>query len=144
MKPASSASRRTNVVRRNRSRRGYTLIELSVTVSTILAMIGIASLAVAPYLSYRNGQAAGETLRSVKAAQLLFLADNPSRAVSSLQQSDLLPYMPNTTTWPVLPTVNGQTPTINCAVFPPVAVLNGKTYDPSPSTTDGLWDVGPW
>jgi hypothetical protein len=33
-------------------------------------------------------------------------------------------------------------PTINCTVFPPVAVLNGATYDPSGSPTDGLWDVG--
>jgi Tfp pilus assembly protein PilE len=144
VRPALPDCPHKNAVRRHRSIVGFTLVELSVTVATILALIGIASIAFAPYLTYRNGQAAGETLRSVKAAQLLFLADNPSRAVSSLQQSDLLPYMPNTTTWPDLPMVNGQKPSINCAVFPPVAVLNGSTYDPSPKTNDGLWDVGQW
>jgi type II secretory pathway pseudopilin PulG len=144
MKLALSNRSPMNVARRNRSSSGFTLVELSVTVATILALVGIASLGVGPYNAYRDGQAASETLRTVKAAQLMFLADNPARAVSSLQQSDLLPYMPNNTLWPILPKVSGQTPTINCAVFPPVAVLNGMTYDPSPSTTDGLWDVGQW
>lgn len=144
MKLALSNRSSRKVVRRNRSSGGFTLVELSVTVATILALVGIASLGVGPYNAYRDGQAASETLRTVKSAQLMFLADNPSRAVSSLQQSDLLPYMPNNTLWPTLPKVSGQTPTTNCAVFPPVAVLNGKTYDPSPSTTDGLWDVGQW
>jgi hypothetical protein len=49
--------------------------------------------------------------------------------------------MPNGT-WPILPSVGAVVPTINCTVFPPVAVLSGATYDPSGSTTDGLWDVG--
>jgi hypothetical protein len=52
-----------------------------------------------------------------------------------------LPYMPNGA-WPTLPKVGTQTPTINCAVFPPVAALGGGAYDPSGSPTDGLWDVG--
>jgi hypothetical protein len=80
-------------------------------------------------------------LRSVKAAQLMYLADNPATPVTNLTQALLLPYMPNGY-WPTLPSVNGVVPTINCTVFPPVAVLGGVTYDPSGSTTDGLWDVG--
>ena len=89
----------------------------------------------------RDGRAAGEALRSVKAAQLMYLADNPSTAVAALTQASLLPYMPNGT-WPTLPTVGTVVPTINCAVFPPVALLGTTTYDPSGSATDGLWDVG--
>jgi hypothetical protein len=80
----------------------------------------------------------------VKAAQLMYLSDNPSALVASLtagSTGNLVQYMPNGY-WPTLPSVNGVAPTINCTVFPPVAVLSGTTYDPSGSITDGLWDVG--
>ncbi|MFZ3376642.1 MAG: hypothetical protein WA183_13915, partial [Chthoniobacterales bacterium] len=96
---------------------------------------------VQPFIAYRDGRAAGEALRSVKAAQLLYLADHPATPVNTLTQALLLPYMPNGA-WPTLPKVGTQTPTINCSVFPPVAALGGGTYDPSGSPTDGLWDVG--
>jgi prepilin-type N-terminal cleavage/methylation domain-containing protein len=131
MKPATPA-RRTG---------GFTLVELSVTIAVMLVLAGIVGISVGPYAAYRDGRSAGEMLRSVKAAQLLYLADNPSTPIANLTLANLLPYMPNGT-WPTLPTVSGVTPTINCAVFPPVAVLAGATYDPSPTTTDGLWDVG--
>jgi prepilin-type N-terminal cleavage/methylation domain-containing protein len=124
-----------------RSIRGMTLIELTVTITVILILVSIVSLGIKPYMTYRDGRAAGEMLRSVKAAQLLYLADNPSTAITALTPALLTPYMPNGT-WPVLPPVGASTPTINCTVFPPVAVLGGTTYDPSGSTTDGLWDVG--
>ena len=125
----------------SRSTSGVTLVELSVTIAAILLLAGAASLAIKPYYAYRDGRAAGEMLRAVKAAQLMYLSDTPSTPVANLTQAQLLPYMPNGT-WPTLPSVNGQVPTINCAQFPPVAVLNGAPYDPSGSTTDGLWDVG--
>jgi hypothetical protein len=110
----------------------------------ILVLVGAASLGVKPYYAYRDGRAAGEMLRAVKAAQLMYLSDNPSAAVTSLTagaSGNLVIYMPNGT-WPTLPLTSGGQPTINCTVFPPVAVLSGATYDPSPTTTDGLWDVG--
>src|SRR5580704_6067479 len=120
---------------------GFTLIELSITIAVILILVGAASLGIKPYYAYRDGRAAGEMLRSVKAAQLMYLSDNPSTAVTALTSALLLPYMPNGT-WPILPLVGTVSPTINCAVFPPVAVLSGVTYDPSGSPNDGLWDVG--
>ena len=125
----------------SRSTRGLTLVELSVTIAVILILAGAASLGIKPYYAYRDGRTAGEMLRAVKAAQLMYLSDNPSTPVANLTQALLLPYMPNGA-WPTLPSVNGVVPTINCTVFPPVAVLGGGTYDPSGSTTDGLWDVG--
>jgi prepilin-type N-terminal cleavage/methylation domain-containing protein len=125
----------------SRSTRGLTLVELSVTIAVILILAGAASLSVKPYLAYRDGRAAGEMLRSVKAAQLMYLSDNPSTPVANLTQDLLKPYMPNGA-WPTLPSVNGQTPTIDCTQFPPVAVLNGATYPPPPAKTDGLWNVG--
>jgi type II secretory pathway pseudopilin PulG len=126
---------------KNRSTSGTTLVELSVTIAVILLLASIGTLGIGPYLAYRDGRAAGEILSSVKAAQLMYLADNPSTSVANLDATLLTPYMPNGT-WPALPLVGGKLPTINCAVFPPVAVLKGNTYDPSGSTSDGLWDVG--
>lgn len=126
---------------KNHSTNGTTLVELSVTIAVILLLASIVTLGIGPYRAYQDGRAAGEMLSSVKAAQLMYLADNPSTAVTSLTPALLTPYMPNGK-WPTLPSVNGQTPTINCVVFPPVATLGGATYDPSGSPTDGLWDVG--
>jgi prepilin-type N-terminal cleavage/methylation domain-containing protein len=124
-----------------RSKRGFTLVEMTVAISVVLVLAGVGSLAVKPYYDYRDGRTAGEMLRAVKAAQLMYLSDNPSTAVTALTQTLLLPYMPNGT-WPTLPSVGAAVPTINCAVFPPVAVLGGAPYDPSATASDGLWDVG--
>jgi prepilin-type N-terminal cleavage/methylation domain-containing protein len=123
-----------------RPRNGFTLVEMTVVIAVILVLAGIASLSVKPYYDYRDGRAAGEMLRAVKAAQMMYLSDNPSTQVTALTQALLLPYMPNGS-WPTLPTVAGVVPTINCAVFPPVAVLGGATY-PSTPMNDGLWNVG--
>jgi type II secretory pathway pseudopilin PulG len=122
---------------------GFTLVELSVTIAMIILLAGAASLGLKPYYAYRDGRAAGEALRSVKAAQLMYLSDYPSTPVANLTQALLLPYMPNGA-WPTLPLVNGTAALINWTVFPPVAVLTvgGAAYDPSGTTTDGLWDVG--
>jgi type II secretory pathway pseudopilin PulG len=128
-------------IRKNYSTRGTTLVELSVTIAVILLLSSIVALSIKPYIAYRDGRKAGEALRAVKAAQQMYLADNPATPVNTLTQNMLQPYMPNGA-WPTLPNVGTQTPTINCAVFPPVAVLNGTPYDPSGSPTDGLWDVG--
>src|ERR1700732_1247985 len=89
---------------------GFTLIELSITIAVILILVGAASLGIKPYYAYRDGRAAGEALRAVKAAQLMYLSDNPSTAVTALTQALLLPYMPNGT-WPTLPSVGAVVPT---------------------------------
>jgi type II secretory pathway pseudopilin PulG len=120
-----------------RSSRGTTLVELSVTIGVIVILAAIVSLSVQPFMAYRDGRAAGEALRSVKAAQLLYLADNPATPVNTLTQAMLLPYMPQGA-WPTLPRYNGQQPTIVCNQFPPVASIG----DPSGTPDDGLWDVG--
>ncbi len=119
------------------SKSGFTLLEMTVVIAVILVLVGAASLGVKPYYAFRDGRTAGEMLRSVKAAQLMYLSDYPSTPVANLTQAGLLPYMPNGT-WPTLPSYNGVVPTINCTVFPPVVSI----ADPSGSTTDGLWDVG--
>jgi prepilin-type N-terminal cleavage/methylation domain-containing protein len=125
----------------SRAQAGFTMVELSIVIGALLLLIGLASAAAPPFIAYIQGEQAGQSLRAVKAAQLMYLADNPATPVSSLTQAMLSPYMPNGA-WPTLPTVNGQTPTINYTVFPPVAALNGSTYNPTGSTTNGLWNVG--
>jgi type II secretory pathway pseudopilin PulG len=122
----------------SRSNRGTTLVELSATIGVIVLLAGIVSISVQPFMAYRDGRAAGEALRAVKAAQLMYLADHPARSVASLTQDDLLLYMPQGS-WPTLPKFNGQTPTIVCNQFPPVTSLGS---DPSGATDDGLWDAG--
>jgi prepilin-type N-terminal cleavage/methylation domain-containing protein len=141
MKCAVSSLRRSARKSRDFRASGFTLVEMTVAIAVILVLVGIASLGIKPYYAFRDGRAAGEMLRSVKAAQLMYLSDNPSTAVTALTQALLTPYMPNGS-WPTLPLVGAVQPTINCTVFPPVALLSGATYDPSGSTTDGLWDVG--
>jgi prepilin-type N-terminal cleavage/methylation domain-containing protein len=122
----------------SRSTRGTTLIELSVTIAVILILVGTASLCIKPYYDYRDGRAAGETLQMVNAARLMYLSDHPATDLANLTQADLLPYIPNTNgVWPLLPPINGIRPTIDFTHFRVVSTL-----DPSPSTTDGLWDIG--
>jgi type II secretory pathway pseudopilin PulG len=125
----------------SRAQAGLTIVELSIVMGVLVLLAGLASLAAPPFIAYSQGRQAGEALRAVKAAQLMYLADNPATPITSLTQAMLLPYMPNGA-WPTLPTVAGGTPTINCAQFPPVAVLGGSTYNPTGSTTNGLWNVG--
>jgi prepilin-type N-terminal cleavage/methylation domain-containing protein len=125
----------------SRSKRGTTLVELSVAIAVILILAGAASLAIKPYLAYRDGRAAGEMLRAVKAAQLMYLSDKPTTDITTLTPDLLRLYMPNGV-WPTLPSVNGQPATIKCDQFPPKALLGSAPYDPSGSSTDGLWDVG--
>jgi prepilin-type N-terminal cleavage/methylation domain-containing protein len=125
-----------------RSKAGFTLVEMSITIAIILVLVGGASLGIQPYIAYRDGRTAGEMLSAVKAAQLMYLSDFPATPVTSLTPALILPYMPHGT-WPTLPLVGGVAPTINCAVFPPVALLGATSYDPSGSATDSLWDAGP-
>jgi type II secretory pathway pseudopilin PulG len=129
-------------VNRRQAERGVTLVELAITLGVLVLLASLVTLGVKPYYAYRDGRAAGEALRTVKAAMQLYLADNPSAQVSSLTPALLAPYLPGGN-MPTLPSVNGTTPTIRVTSFPPVAILNGNPYDPSPSTTDGLWDAGP-
>jgi type II secretory pathway pseudopilin PulG len=137
---------------RKRSQLGVTLVEMSITIAVLILLATVVAMSVQPYSAYRDGRAAGEALRAVKAAMQMYLADNPSAQVSSLTPALLAPYLPPqsqqsaqnnlNSPLPALPLVNGVMPGIQVTSFPPVATLNGGPYDPSPSKTDGLWDVG--
>jgi type II secretory pathway pseudopilin PulG len=133
-RPSSSAS-------------GFSLAELAIVITVLLLLASVVVIAVTPYIAYRNGRQAGEALRSVYAAQMSYLSDNPGVNLTSLTPAaataNIVSYLPNGASLPVLPSVNGVTPQILTNQIPPVASLDGiNPYDPSGSTTDGLWDVG--
>ena len=93
---------------------------------------------------WRLGRLASESLRSVYAAQRMYLADNPTFAVGSLTSALLIPYLPNqATSIPTVKSLTGATLNIIVNVSPPVVNSgSGSTYDPSGSSSDSLWDVG--
>ncbi len=121
-----------------------TLIELTVVMAVLLALLGIGLYSSGRITDWKLGRLAGETLRSVQAAQRTYLADHPTASVASLTPDLLLPYMPNQPeTMPTVESLEGTALTIKVDQFPPVVDGgDGIPYDPSGSTSDGLWDVG--
>jgi type II secretory pathway pseudopilin PulG len=133
--------------RRSSSSSGLTLAELAIAITVLLLLASVVVMGITPYITYRDGRQAGEALRSVYAAQMSYLSDNPGVDLTSLTPAAaataIVPYLPNGASLPALPSVNGVTPQILANRIPPVASLDGKNpYDPSGSTTDGLWDTG--
>ena len=127
-----------------RPRRGTTLLELTVVIMVLMAMIGATMYFGGNIEEWRRGKHASEALREVYAAQRGFLADNPRRSLDSLTNAEVIPYLPSRGT--VLPTpeaLDGGTLTIDVTVSPPTLLTPGGTqYDPSGSGKDSLWDVG--
>jgi predicted lipoprotein len=93
---------------------------------------------------WKLGRSASETLRQVYSAQRMFLADNPTRLVSSITATDVIPYLPNNATaLPTVKSLTGASLGILVNVSPPVINAGtGVSYDPSGSNRDSLWDVG--
>ena len=123
---------------------GVTLIKLTVVIMVMLSLAGIGLYFVRGMTKWNRGKDAAEKLRTVYAAQKAYLADNPTVAVSSLTSTLILPYMPGgESSIPTVTAENGSTLTLIINVSPPV-VNNGSggTYDPSGSSSDGIWDVG--
>ena len=123
---------------------GVTLIELTVVIMVLLAMTALAIYYTGGMDKWNKGKDASEKLRSVYAAQKLFLSDNPTVPVSTLTANRIIPYLPSGE--PTLPAVVSETGaplTIKLDVSPPVVVDGGgAVYDPSGNPNDGLWDVG--
>ncbi len=127
-----------------RLKRGFTLLEMTIVIMVLLVLIRIGFVSSRRMDDWKLGRKASETLRSVYAAQRMYLADNPTVSVASLTSALILPYMPNNVT--VMPTVtslSGTTLSIIVTVSPPIINAGtGVAYDPSGSTKDSLWDVG--
>ncbi len=126
------------------SKRAFTLLELSVVIMVLLALISLGFVANRKMNEWKMGRAASETLRSVYTAQRMYLADYPTANVSTLTHELILPYMPNRpNAIPTVESLEGAALPIVVTASPPFADAGGGTpYDPSGSTTDSLWDVG--
>ncbi|MCB1129717.1 MAG: type II secretion system protein [Verrucomicrobiae bacterium] len=122
----------------------FTLLEMTIVIMVLLALVSTGLFVNNKMDEWKLGKQAGETLRTVYAAQRMYLADNPTAAVSSITNAKIIPYLPNqATTMPKVTSLVGTQLNILVNVSPPV--INGGsgvTYDPSGSSNDSLWDVG--
>ncbi len=127
-----------------RAKRGLTLVEMSLVILLLLSLAGGSLYFGGKIGEWRRGREAAETLRTVHAAQRMFLSDNPTVAVSAITAEQLIPYLPRgMTAMPTVTSLDGEELGINITVSPPVVDAgDGVAYDPSGSPNDGLWDIG--
>ena len=128
----------------NHTSRGVTLLEMTVVIMILLALLGVGTYSTNKISEWKLGREAGEVLRSVHAAQRMYLADRPTTVVSNITAADLLPYMPNgTTSIPTVESLTGDQLGIIVNRNPPVVDAGGgAVYDPSGRSDDSLWDIG--
>jgi prepilin-type N-terminal cleavage/methylation domain-containing protein len=125
-------------------RRGFTLLEMTIVIMVLIALISTGLFVNTKMDEWKLGRAASETLRQVYTAQRMFLAENPTRLVSAITATDVIPYLPgNATSLPTVKSLTGAELGILVNVSPPVINAgSGVPYDPSGDNRDSLWDVG--
>ena len=124
--------------------KGFTLLEMTIVIMVLIALISTGLVVNRKMDEWKLGRAASETLRQVYSAQRMFLGENPTRLVSSLTATDIVPYLPgNATAMPTVKSLTGAQLPILVNVSPPVINSgSGVAYDPSGDNRDSLWDVG--
>jgi hypothetical protein len=124
--------------------RGLSLVEMTLVIFLLLTLAGGGLYFGGKIGDWRLGRDAAETLRTVYAAQRMFLSDNPTVQVSAITEEQLIPYLPRgMTAMPTVTSLEGNELGINIKVSPPVVDAGDETaYDPSGSPNDGLWDIG--
>jgi hypothetical protein len=117
---------------------------MTIVILVLLALTRIGFVSSKKMSDWKAGRAASETLRSVYTAQRLFLADNPTTAVTAITSGQIAPYMPNNAgAVPTVKSLSGTNLSIIVNQSPPIINAgSGTRYDPSGSFTDSLWDVG--
>ena len=129
---------------RGRFHPGLTLLEMTLVIMLLLTFAGGGLYFGAQIGDWRRGRDAAETLRTVNAAQRMFLSDNPTAQVASITEEQLIPYLPQgMTDLPTVTSLEDEQLGIDITVTPPVVDAGeGVAYDPSGSPNDGLWDIG--
>src|ERR1035437_10315925 len=124
----------------SRPPRGLTLIEMSLVLFVIVALMSTGLFFSSAIANWQKGRNAAETVRLVYAAQRAYLADNPTTPVANITSANLIPYFPNNVpTMPTVTSLTGTTLNIKVNVSPPIIDSgNGTAYDPSGSRTDSL------
>ena len=117
---------------------------MTVVIAIMLALSTAGILSYQALIDWRIAKSAGIELQGVYSAQRAYLADHPTKEISSIELSNLLPYLSNGNSLPVVQSRDGDDLGIRISVMPPVFhEADGSVYDPSDSNSDGLWDVGP-
>lgn len=131
-------------MKRVAEKNGFTLVEMTVVIMVMMTLMGSGLYVSRQYGNWQMGRTASEDLRSVFAAQRMFLADNPTATVNTISTAQIVPYLANrAVAIPTVKSLQGTTLTIRVNVSPPnINNGSGGIYDPSGSTTDSLWDVG--
>ncbi|MDP3851196.1 MAG: type II secretion system protein [Luteolibacter sp.] len=127
------------------ARRAFTLLEMTIVIMVLIALISTGLFVSGKMDEWKLGREASETLRRVYSAQRMFLADNPTKVVSTIVAADIIPYLPpgNATALPTVKSLTGAQLGILVNVSPPVINAgSGVPYDPSGDIRDHLWDVG--
>lgn len=128
---------------KTRRPRGATLIEMSVVICVLLALMSTGLYFGTKIKEWQAGKEAAEQLRGVYAAQRMYLADHPTTPVTSLTNANLIPYLPNNPgAMPTILSLDETALGIQVTVSPPVLLSGGAVYDPSGNSGDSLWDVG--
>ncbi len=125
-------------------KRGFTLVEMTVVIMVLLTLLGTGLYVSQQYKTWQMGRSASEQLRTVYAAQRMYLADHPTAAIDTITAAELIPYLPNrATAIPTVESLEGTTLQILVAVSPPaINDGSGGVYDPS-GPGDALWEVDP-
>ena len=122
-------------------RRGLTLIELTVVIVVLLALIGASMFAMGGYREWQKQSEAETALRSVYTAQRTYLAEHPTKIPAGLKPADITEmkkYLSDGSgEWPDVENLDGDPLNYDVKVSPPVF-----TNDPSGDDNDGKWDLG--
>ena len=125
------------------SLRAFSLIEVTLVIGIMLALASVITYSVGTLNEWKTGRAVSEDLKAVYVAQKSYLADHPTSLASDFTEAQLVKYLPgNLTALPTAESLDEEELTLAYKVIPPVFKLGSTPYDPSDSTSDGLWDVG--
>ncbi|MGB0774442.1 MAG: prepilin-type N-terminal cleavage/methylation domain-containing protein [Akkermansiaceae bacterium] len=126
------------------TRRGVTLIEMTVVIVVLMVLIGISVFAVGGYNEWKLATEGSRKLRLVYSAQRTYLAEHPTEDVSTLTAAKIIPYLSDdSAALPKVESLDGSQLSIKVDVTPPIIDDGtGSAYDPSGDSKDNLWDVG--
>jgi prepilin-type N-terminal cleavage/methylation domain-containing protein len=128
--------------RSGRRRGGFSLIEISLVIALILGLMSVVGMNIYAMRDWQEGKDAGLSLQAVFAAQRGYMADHPTADIASVPTAQLEAYLPaGWTTMPVFRSLEDDVLTLDHSVMPPRLLLGDAAYDPSGSTSDGLWDT---
>ena len=75
-------------------RNGFTLVEMTVVIMVIMTLLGTGLYVSKQYGNWQLGRTAAEELRTVYAAQRMYLADNPTVGVTGITNAQIIDHDP--------------------------------------------------